>query len=621
MALRGKGNFEATLKVNPDCRPDREINILLMGPTGVGKTTFINALGNYFVNDSLAAAVRDDMQVIIPSSFSYTGTGSDEDQDITFGQRDGNENPNSEVQSATQQCRSYVFPLGDRNLRLIDTPGIGDTRGVQQDSKNFHEILTFIAQYEHLNAVCLLLKPNEERLTVIFRFCINELLRHLHVSAADNLLFVFTNARTTFFMPGNTKRVLQALLDQHRTDFNVTIPFSQTNTFLFDSEPFRYLAIRKHGIELDLEQTKSYTSSWDRSVQECIRLIRYVVSRPLHAVSNTLSLNEAEQLVRKLPRPIAETANLIEQNIQLAQDHKRKVLENSGIAEQGIPQNEGRIIALAKPRTVCVSERCCRMIEVNGEKKIDYISKCHDECYLTGVEQEKIADEKLSDCTAMDALTGERYSRMLPARRLTFFLSILGFCLHCRCPWVQHMHITYEYRTSRTQFKPRTARISLNDIDQRIRDLRGESAKIQEVYKQIAAFLYANSILPINESIIEYLKYFIREAQMKQDVNVVAGLEKMMEEVSADLNLLKTTVEEQKASGGSTAVIQPSDIFTLVSTLYDLPITGGQIRQQVQGIQFSQQRQTNQRDRLVTLPRKAATSQVMRESMKVIKDL
>ena len=424
MSRHPRRRTEATLNASPHCPPDREINVLLMGPTGVGKTTFINALGNYFVNDTLQAAVRDDMQVIIPSSFSYTGLGSDEERDITFGQRDTNENPNSEVQSATQQCRSYVFPLGNRNLRLIDTPGIGDTRGVEQDSKNFHEILTYIAQYEHLNAVCLLLKPNEERLTVIFRFCINELLRHLHVSAADNLLFVFTNARTTFYMPGNTKRVLQALLEQHRNDFNVTIPFSHTNTFLFDSEPFRYLAIRKHGIELDEEQTKSYTTSWDRSVKEYSRLIRYVVSRPLHAVSNTLSLNEAEQLVRKLPRPIAATANLIEQNIQLAQDHKRKVLENSEIAEQGIPQNNGRIILLAKPRTVCVSERCCRMIEVDGEKKIDYISKCHDECFLAGVEQEQIADDKLQDCSAMDPFTGERYSRVLQMRHLPFFYSL-----------------------------------------------------------------------------------------------------------------------------------------------------------------------------------------------------
>ena len=381
-----------------------------MGQTGVGKTTFINALANYFVHDSLRQAAQDDIQVIIPSSFSFTMPETFEERNITFGERDPNEHPNSEIQSATQQCRSYVFPIGDRNLRLIDTPGIGDTRGLEQDEKNFSEILAYIAQYEHLNAVCVLLKPNEERLTVLLRFCINELLRHLHTSAAENLIFVLTNARTTFYAPGNTKKLLQTLLDQHQNQHNVTVPFSMANTFLFDNEAFRYLAILKHGMQLGDDQTESYTESWNRSVKEYSRLMRYIVTRPLHAVANTLSLNEAEQLVRKLPRPMAETANLIQQNLQLAQEHKKKVLENPEIAEQGIPQNDGSVVRLTQPRTVCVSEKCCRVIEVNGETKVDYISKCHEDCYLKGVEQEKIADEKIEDCTAMNPFTGKQHS-------------------------------------------------------------------------------------------------------------------------------------------------------------------------------------------------------------------
>ena len=72
-------------------------------------------------------------------------------------------------ESSTQQCRSFVFPIGDRNLRFIDTPGIGDSiRGFKQDTKNFQEILTYIVQYEHLNAVCILLKSNEDRSNITF---------------------------------------------------------------------------------------------------------------------------------------------------------------------------------------------------------------------------------------------------------------------------------------------------------------------------------------------------------------------------------------------------------------------------------------------------------------------
>ena len=53
-------------------------------------------------------------------------------------------------------------------------------------------------------------------------------------------------------------------------------------------------------------------------MKEYSRLMEHINQCPLYAVRDTLSLNEAEQLVRKLPRPCAETLRLIEENIQLA---------------------------------------------------------------------------------------------------------------------------------------------------------------------------------------------------------------------------------------------------------------------------------------------------------------
>ncbi|CAG8585816.1 12972_t:CDS:1, partial [Ambispora leptoticha] len=67
--------------------------------------------------------------------------------------------------SAAQGCKSYVFHA-DKNtsLRLIDTPGIGDARGIDQEKKNFENILKYISQHKHLNRICILLKPNNARL-------------------------------------------------------------------------------------------------------------------------------------------------------------------------------------------------------------------------------------------------------------------------------------------------------------------------------------------------------------------------------------------------------------------------------------------------------------------------
>ncbi|CAF3545228.1 unnamed protein product [Rotaria sp. Silwood1] len=585
---------------NPHCDPSTEINVLLLGQTGVGKSTFINGLANYFCNDTLDEAVNDQIQAIIPSSFCYTDDDTFEEKHIKIEQISESENANDIGHSCTKQCQSFIFPVGNRNLRIIDAPGIGDTRGLEQDTKNFQEILTFISQYEHLNAICILFKPNEERLTILFRFCVNELLRHLHVSARDNIIFIFTNARTTFFKPGTTSTILKELLQQHKEKHNVDVPFTRENTFLLDNEPFRYLALRRNGIQLNNEQILSYQRSWDHSVKEYSNLMSRIVTCPLHAVSNALSLNEAEQLIRKLTRPIAETTRLIQQDIQLAQQHKENVLKNPQIASQGIPQNQVTIRRLDHPRTVCTNEKCCRSITVNNQTKIEYISKCHEECYLKGVVQETINDPRMRECEIMHYHT--------------------GMCRKCGCSWKKHQHITYEYETQLTCLNKSS---SLSDIDQRLRDLRFEKTEIENVYKKLAKFLHANAILPINDDILEYLRHFIREEQMKknsggQNNDIIHNLEQIMRNYEEEINLFREAIKNDTDPSNRKDVLKPNEIFPLVGTLYRLPINGSQIREQVDELKLNQGNLSAKREIFVRLPAKANSSKVMLQFKNII---
>ena len=62
-------------------------------------------------------------------------------------------------------------------FHLIDTPGIGDCRGIEKDKENVENILAFLTCYDKINAVVVLLKPNNARLTVAFKFCVLELLQ------------------------------------------------------------------------------------------------------------------------------------------------------------------------------------------------------------------------------------------------------------------------------------------------------------------------------------------------------------------------------------------------------------------------------------------------------------
>ena len=384
---------------------ERDVNILLLGQSGVGKTTTINAFVNYLSHSSLAEARRHEVTAIIPSSFNYDD--GNEDLTIRIGNEDQNEQFSMDGRSATQTCRSFVFPIGDRNLRIIDTPGIGDTRGPGHDDKNFEEILRFISQFNHLNAICVLFKPEETRMNILFRFCINELLRHLDSSAKHNLIFLFTNGRVSFYRPGQSRRLIARVLEEHRKKYHVEIPFTTDNTFVVDNESFRYLVLCQNGIVLDDDQVNSYNQSWQHSVKEYQRFLTYVLQRPVHHVNNFVSLNTAEQLIRKLPRPLAETQRLIEQNIQLAQQHRQRVIDNPEILEEGLPQLAAQIVQLPYPRTVCASDECSRIITVDGVQRRDYSTICHDHCYLKGVAQEALIDEKLQECEAFHPHIGK----------------------------------------------------------------------------------------------------------------------------------------------------------------------------------------------------------------------
>jgi GTPase SAR1 family protein len=388
--------------------PSKDINILLIGETGVGKTTFINAFVNYIIYDTLDAALRGQMQVLIPSVFSVADSETHNSTTITVGTRDKNELCEENGQSQTQGCKSYLFSIGDRYLRFIDTPGVGDCRGVEQDNDNFEHLLAFISRYEHLNGICILLKPNDHRLNISFRYIIKESLKHLHVNAKDNIMFVFTNARANFYTPGATAIQLRILLNQIEENGHERVPFSKDNTFLFDNESFRFLAVCKAGHHFLDAEKPHFVEGWNRSVAELTRMMARIMQCDLHAVRDMESLNEAHQLIRKLPRPIGEITTLIQENIQLAEDHKRKVLANAkDIIPNRIPEKIAEVVTLRYPRTICKSRKCSKVIEIDGEIKLDYKRKCHEHCYLKGVEQEVINNPILKHCSAMDKTTGK----------------------------------------------------------------------------------------------------------------------------------------------------------------------------------------------------------------------
>lgn len=272
----------------------------------------------------------------------------------------------------------------------MDTPGIGDTRGVEQDKKNMDDILASLNEYDQLHGIIILLKPNNARLTVGFQFCLKELLTHLHRDAAKNIVFGFTNARSTNFQPGETYSTLKSMLAK---DGSTGIQLSKDITYCFDSVGFRCLAAHKNGIPIDgMGDIDELRRSWKRSADETVRMLRHFLpsTTPPHRVAETWDLYRTRELVRILTVPMANITHvsflgqshgclesdklpeqIINKNIALQKDQQQELEDARGKGGElakalYLDRLVYEVEKLDQPRTVCAHRHC---VEFKDEQK------------------------------------------------------------------------------------------------------------------------------------------------------------------------------------------------------------------------------------------------------------
>ncbi|CAF1520628.1 unnamed protein product, partial [Rotaria sordida] len=292
------------------------INILLLGESGVGKSTFINAFANYLHFQTLGDAEKSEPIVIIPVSFLLTINDNFDEKIIKFGHIDSNENHNNSGQSVTQQCKSYVFDISnEKKLRIIDTPGFGDTRGIDQDDVNMEGIFSFLHNINYLNGICLLFKPEVVQLNLYWQSCLIQLFDYFGENIVNNFIFCFTNARSTFFTLGNTRPLLKKLFESFPRK---NIPFEKNNTFCFDSEAFRYLVAIRDSIKFDPNERHDFEQSWIRSTIESERFRDFLCHLYEYRKNyEWQSIKDVQFQINFMIRPILETMRNLHRNIIL----------------------------------------------------------------------------------------------------------------------------------------------------------------------------------------------------------------------------------------------------------------------------------------------------------------
>lgn len=557
------------------------MNILILGETGVGKSTWINSLVNYLSYDSLEEAEKGGMKSLIPTQFTvYT----EDDQEIVVSTGSSKNEIHTPGYSATQTARFHQLKTITRVISLIDTPGIGDARGPIQDQLNFENILAKISVLDDLHGICIFLKPNIARLNVFFRFCIMELLTHLHSDASKNIIFCLTNSRSTDYRPGETKSTLMTLLNEVKT---ADMPFGPQNIFCYDSEAYRYLAAAKKDppVAFTEAEHQNFRESWRRSTKETSRMIEYISRLQPHTIKNTLNLNNIRQLVMSLARPLAEINLNIQINKKLHQEYIVELEQTQGTVNElekkrMMQRTSIKHKPLDHPKTVCTNRKCVNVGNLNGLMVNEYITACHNPCYDTGIQVDQMGGSQLLKCIAFGKSE---------------------FCRHCTHSYREHLHIYYDSVQVQEQVVNEAVdmvlRATLSDkerkqtlIDQQIKLISEYENEIKEIVESCAyftIFLKNHAIAPFNDAYVPYLDHVISGERGKVErggsSQVLADLIKSKTLYSEYLD--KLLARNRESSEGQ---MHYEDIWKLVEDLKKMKHAGKSLTDAINCIRHTQ---------------------------------
>ncbi|KAH3768530.1 uncharacterized protein LOC127845595 [Dreissena polymorpha] len=185
----------------------KDKTLLMIGETGTGKSTLVDGMANYI----LGVAWSD------PFRFNIVNLEEEEKQKI------GNQ-----AVSQTEWITCYTIhpQAGSRlpyTINMIDTPGFGDTRGLERDQEIVDQIRELFSEKPpkgvlYIDAVCFLIKAPDARLTPIQSYIFQSIMSLFGKDIKDNICSLIT------FADGMDPQVCAALNESG-------LPFGEFFTF------------------------------------------------------------------------------------------------------------------------------------------------------------------------------------------------------------------------------------------------------------------------------------------------------------------------------------------------------------------------------------------------------
>jgi len=360
---------------------------LIIGETGCGKSTLVNALTNYYLDGELT-----NPKISIPTKF-YPETNVQFDRDyIVSNNENKNENtdetdknknkkkggvwksltgswknkPSSGKQNhsesnifnrsvaQTQKATEYKFLLDDNQYCIVDTPGLNDTSGHDQDDKNIQTIIDSAINANELSGIVLILNGTEARITPNIKALINRFRGILPDSIVKNIIVVFTMCR-----PDTCNTDIECFNDLGITPSEIIY----INNTSFSSDPKTWSEPSKKMLALE----------WDDSMEQCKNITEVVSSM------SPVSTNEFTRIktIQAQIRSTIHQTKLDIINLQKIQDEFEKLNTEFEKSQMTAEQYKDYTIQKTVPQQTLVPATYYSTIC----KKCNIV--CHDDCSLS----------------------------------------------------------------------------------------------------------------------------------------------------------------------------------------------------------------------------------------------
>ena len=423
--------------------------ILVLGQTGVGKTTWINTMLNYLLDVNYTDNFR--FKLVIEENAEH--------QEL------------SQTQTTTlyriHHKKGYNI---DHTLNLIDTPGFGDTGGIERDKDIAKQLLGIFDAHsgfvDHLNAVVFVTKANHQRLDPCQKYIFSSITELFGADIAENIYVVFTHS------DGAAPTMLSTL---QATELPYKTFFKFDNAAVFS----------------DIEQMADETENGDtnhqllRNIKEMEREVLYaqamksfkdflsdVQSAPAKGLTTTRHVLEKRMTLRQ---NISDLNSLVQKGLDVMDELQTVVMATTELDDE-IKQTENHTIT----NDEVVKEKVPKSRFYGTTVCIECKYTCHRKCLA-------YFDFMKSTCEVMDRSKSPATCTKCPHNCIWKFHKNLRYIYEEQLESVQKILFDHKERYEKAQAKKLTAEEVCNNIKI---ELKATEAKMKSNLSEITESIH-----------------------------------------------------------------------------------------------------------------------------------